>query len=56
MLSEKPFAGDKSAWRFGVISLRPCERGKGWWKVVGGPGIFFRNDGSCTVIADHDSA
>jgi HemK-related putative methylase len=54
LLSERPFEGEKSAWRFGPISLRPCERGKGWWKEVGGPGIFFRNDGSCSVIADHD--
>jgi HemK-related putative methylase len=56
LLSERPFDGDKSAWRFGPISLRPSETGKGWWEEVGGPGIFFRNDGSCSVIADHDNA
>lgn len=54
MLSEKPFEGDKSAWRFGVVSLRQCESGKGWWKDSGGGGMFFREDGSCSVVADHD--
>jgi len=55
LLSEKPFEGDKSAWRFGAVSLRPCERGKNWWKEAGRTGIFFREDGSCSAIADHDS-
>lgn len=56
VLSEKPFEGDKSAWRFGVISLRPAKNGAGWWKQVGGSGLFFRKDGSCCVVADHDAA
>ncbi len=55
VLSENPFEGDKSAWRFGVISLRPAKNG-GWWKQVGGSGLFFRKDGSCYVVADHDAA
>ncbi len=54
LLSEKPFEGDKSAWRFGVVSLRQCESGEGSWKDAGGPGMFFREDGSCCVVADHD--
>jgi SAM-dependent methyltransferase len=54
LLSEIPFAGDKSAWRFGVVSLRGCEKGKGWWKEAGGTGMFFSQDGSSTVAADHD--
>jgi len=56
LLSQQPFEGDKSAWRFGAMSLRPCEKGKNWWKEVGGSGSFFGNDGSCSVIADHDRA
>jgi SAM-dependent methyltransferase len=55
MLSAKPFVGDKSAWRFGVISLRRAASGKGWWKHVAGNGLFFREDGSCCVVSDHDS-
>jgi HemK-related putative methylase len=54
LLSEKPFIGDKSAWRFGLISLRPVERGSGWWKQAGGNGMFFAEDGSPIVIADHE--
>ncbi len=54
LLSERPFCGDKSAWRFGVISLRRSPRGKGWWKEGSGKGSFFRKDGSCSVVADHD--
>ena len=54
LLSESPFAGDKSAWRFGAIGLRPCEKGNGWWKETGGGGMFFREDGSSSVVADHD--
>jgi HemK-related putative methylase len=54
LLSEKPFEGGKSAWRFGVVSLRQCESGKGWWKDADGDGMFFREDGSCCVVADLD--
>lgn len=54
LLSDEPFHGDKSAWRFGVVSLRYSANGKGWWKEVGGRGWFFENDGSCKVVADHD--
>ena len=54
MLSAEPFVGDKSAWRFGVISLRRAASGKGWWKPVAGNGMFFREDGSCCVVSDHD--
>jgi HemK-related putative methylase len=53
MLSEKPYAGDKSAWRFGVLSLRRAQGGKGWWKQAPGNGLFFASDGSSTVVADH---
>lgn len=55
LLSEQPFEGDKSAWRFGVISLRLSAGRNGWWKEVG-DGMFFRGDGSCSVIADHDES
>jgi methylase of polypeptide subunit release factors len=55
VLSKRPFEGDKSAWRFGVISLRSAKNGAGWWKQVGGSGLFFRKDGSCCVVADHDA-
>ena len=55
VLSEKPFEGDKSSWRFGVISLRPSKYGQGWWKRGDGNGIFFRSDGSSSVVADHDN-
>jgi hypothetical protein len=55
LLSDQPYLGDKSAWRFGVVSLRRSPPGrKGWWKEVAGRGWFFRNDGSCEVVADHD--
>lgn len=54
LLSAEPFDGDKSAWRFGVVSLHRANQGYGWWKVDGGNGLFFREDGSCAVIADHD--
>ena len=56
LLSEKPFAGDKSAWRFGLISLRPSEKGAGWWKQAGGNGMFFGEDGEPMVVADNDTA
>jgi SAM-dependent methyltransferase len=55
LLSAEPFRGDKTAWRFGVVSLRRAASGKGWWKEVGGPGWFFHADGSCAVVADHDA-
>ena len=51
-VSEIPYTGDKSAWRWGVVSLR---QGSGWWKEAAGEMLFFRNDGSCSVIADHDA-
>jgi methylase of polypeptide subunit release factors len=54
MLSEQPFHGDKSAWRFGVISLRRSATRNGWWKEVAGRGLFFAADGGCNVVADHD--
>ena len=56
LLSEQPFAGDKSAWRFGVLSLRRAPSGKGWWKQVAGKGMFFNDDGSCRTAADHEPA
>ncbi len=55
LLSDQPFHGDKSAWRFGVVSLRRSGSGQGRWKEVPGKGMFFRNDGSCIVVADHDA-
>lgn len=55
LLSEQPFHGDKTAWRFGVVSLRRSPNSQGWWKEVAGRGSFFRNDGSCAVVADHDA-
>jgi len=55
LLSDEPYDGDKSAWRFGVVSLRRSVTGDGWWKEVAGRGWFFRNDGSCDVVADHDA-
>jgi HemK-related putative methylase len=54
LLSDRPYQGEKSAWRFGVVSLRRSASGNGWWKDAGGMGMFFREDGSCSVIADHD--
>jgi SAM-dependent methyltransferase len=55
LLSEKPFEGDKSAWRFGVVSLRSAQGRPGWWQDAGGPGLFFRTNGRCGVVADHDA-
>jgi hypothetical protein len=55
LLSEQPFAGNKSAWRFGVVSMRRHESGKGWWKEGNGNGMSFADDGSCSVVADHDA-
>jgi hypothetical protein len=55
LLSDKPYRGDKSAWRFGVVSLRRCRNDRGWWNEVGGKGSFFKSDGSCKVVADHDA-
>lgn len=54
LLSDRPYEGDKSAWRFGVVSLRRSGKGNGWWKELAGRGRFFRADGSCAVVADHD--
>ncbi|WOH67879.1 class I SAM-dependent methyltransferase [Bradyrhizobium sp. BWA-3-5] len=56
LLSDQPFHGDMSAWRFGVVSMRRSRNGQGWWKEVAGSSLFFRKDGSCSVIADHDAA
>jgi SAM-dependent methyltransferase len=53
-LSEKPYEGDKSAWRFGVVSVRLAASGQGYWSELGKRGAFFRRDGSCSVVADHD--
>jgi SAM-dependent methyltransferase len=55
LFSERPFTGDKSSWRFGVVSIRRTRSGNGWWKEVAGKTLFFRNDGSCSVVADHDA-
>ena len=54
LLSEKPFEGDKSAWRFGVVSLRRAPNGAGWWREVAGRGLFFSAEGSCSMVADFD--
>jgi HemK-related putative methylase len=54
-LSEQPFRGDKSAWRFGVVSLRRAPTRNGYWKEVAGKGLFFGKDGACTMVADHDA-
>ncbi len=51
-LSEQPYEGDKSAWRFGVVTLRRAQNTSGYWREVGGRGRFFRADGSCCVVAD----
>jgi SAM-dependent methyltransferase len=56
LLSDAPYLGDKSAWRFGVVSMRRAVAGNGWWKEIGGRGAFFRADGSCMVVADHEAA
>ena len=56
LLSEKPFLGDKSAWRFGVVSLRRSRSGKGSWRELARRGVFFDDDGSCSMVADHDAA
>jgi SAM-dependent methyltransferase len=50
--SEMPYTGDKSAWHWGLVSLRP---GRGWWREAVGERLLFRNDGSCSLIADHDT-
>lgn len=54
LLSDEPYLGDKSAWRFGVVSLRRAKNRPGWWKEVAGHGLFFQNDGS-SIVADHDA-
>jgi SAM-dependent methyltransferase len=53
-LSEEPYEGDKSAWRFGVVSVRRAASGKGWWRDLGKRGVFFGTNGECRVVADHD--
>jgi methylase of polypeptide subunit release factors len=52
VLSEQPFQGDKSAWRFGVVSLRRARGATGSWRELAGRGVFFRADGSCALVAD----
>ena len=54
LFSDAPYEGDKSAWRFGVVSLRRSKTRSGW-KEVAGRGRFFRSNGSPNVIADHDA-
>lgn len=54
-LSEQPYEGDKSAWRFGVVSLRRAASGQGYWRNLGKFGSFFAADGSCKFVADHDA-
>ena len=54
-LSEQPCEGDKSAWRFGVVSLRRAASGQGYWRNLGKFGSFFAADGSCKFVADHDA-
>lgn len=53
-LSEEPYEGDKSAWRFGVVSLRLSGSGKGYWSKQGKRVAFFASDGSCKLVANHD--
>jgi methylase of polypeptide subunit release factors len=55
IFSEKPFTGDKSAWRFGVVTLRRSRSNNGCWKEVAGKGLIFSKDGRCNMIADHDA-
>ena len=55
LLSERPIGDDKSAWRFGVVSLRRSAAGRGYWKECAGRGLFFRTDGSCAALADFDA-
>ncbi|MGX9144554.1 TubC N-terminal docking domain-related protein [Mesorhizobium sp. 128a] len=55
LFSVQPYQGDKSAWRFGVVSLRRSASGNGWWKEVSGQGMFFAPDGRCDLVADHDA-
>ena len=54
LLSEMPFRGDKSAWRFGVVSLHRAANGVGWWREVAGRGMFFGPEGNCLMTADFD--
>jgi Methyltransferase small domain len=56
LLSQQPFQGDKSAWRFGVVSLRRSPTGEGWWRQAASKvSSFFGPDGRCIVTADHDA-
>ncbi len=56
LLSEEPFRGDKTAWRFGVVSIRRARCRLGWWKEVAGKKVFFGRDGGIQMVADHDAA
>jgi SAM-dependent methyltransferase len=56
LLSEQPVEGDKSAWRFGVVSFRRSASAHASWREVAGRGIFFQRDGSCSMVADHEAA
>ena len=56
LFSVQPYEGDKSAWRFGVVSLRRRRGAEGWWKEAAGRGVFFGPDGSCRVTADHEAS
>ena len=53
-LSDQPYEGDKSAWRFGVVSLRRAASGQGYWRELGKRGAFFAPDGSCREVAEYD--
>jgi methylase of polypeptide subunit release factors len=54
LLSERPYRGDKSAWRFGIVSLRRSATGKRFWRECTGRGLFFGSAGTCSVLADFD--
>jgi len=54
LLSDEPVAGDKSASRFGVVSLRRSPSNQGWWSAAPGKCFFFQRDGSCRAVANHD--
>lgn len=55
LLSDAPIDADKSAWRFGVVSLRRAPHGQaGWWRELG-QDRFFNADGSCRAAVDHDA-
>jgi hypothetical protein len=54
LFSGKPFEGDKSAWRFGVVSLRRAQNAAGYWRETAGRGRFFDAGGNCCMVADFD--